>query len=316
MTFDETVASITQAGLEWHRETILRNSLRNAGHVVQTVRDIAPDPRPCLVLSAGPSLYREGILGRLAGCKEKPLLVATDGAYIQALKAGITPDYVITLDPHPTRMVRWFGDPDYSENSQNDDYFSRQDLDVSFRENQLAQNAENIRIVDERRVPLVICTTAPANVVARTAGFSRYWFAPLVDRPTQGSLTRVITAATGCPALNTGGTVGTAAWSFAYQVLRSADIAGVGWDFGYYAGTPLEKTQSWHMLGGDPAMYPTERGHWGEAFTDPTYFWYRENFRDLLKAADARVTNCSGAGLFYGERVHCMDLETWLESCS
>jgi len=314
MTFDETVASITKTGLDWHRETILRNSLRNAAHVTQTIRDIPADGRPVLVVSAGPSLYREGILARLAGFGG--VVVATDGAYIQCLKAGITPDRVITLDPHPTRMVRWFGDPDYSENSKNDDYFSRQDLDVSFRANQLAQNAENIRLVDEHRVPLVICTTSPANVVARTSGFSRYWFAPLVDRPVKGSLTRVITAATGCPALNTGGTVGTAAWSFAHQVLRSGNIAGVGWDFGYYPDTPLDKTQSWHMLGGDPAMYPTERGHWGEAYTDPTYFWYRENFRDLLKASDARVTNCSGAGLLTGERVDCMELETWLAFCS
>ena len=312
MTFDETVASITEVGREWHRETILRNSLRNADHVVQTIRDIASDPRPCIVISAGPSLYREGILGRIAGCKIRPLLVATDGAYIQALKAGITPDWVITLDPHPTRMVRWFGDPDFEENSRNDDYFTRQDLDVTFREKALEENESNIRQVDANPTRLAICATSPANVVARTAAFDRYWFAPLVDAPVKGGLTRIMCAATGCPALNTGGTVGTAAWAFAHQILKSPDIATVGMDFGYPLDTPLEKTQSWHMLGGDPAMYPRRAGAWGEAYTDPTYAWYLQNFLDLLDAADAYITNCSGAGLLTGKRVMCTDLESWL----
>ena len=321
MIFDETVASITQIGLSWHRETILRNSLRNAKHVQKTIRDIDPWPKPCLIVSAGPSLYRERILARVGeqyarsmdtGWQAPFLVVATDGAYIQCLKAGIRPDFVITLDPHPTRMVRWFGDPDFEENSKHDDYFSRQDLDVSFREDAQAENARNIELVDASPVPLVIATTAPQAVVSRTEAFARFWFSPLVDRPVQGSLTRIMCAATECPALNTGGTVGTAAWAFAHQILKSPDIAAVGMDFGYYADTPLDKTQSWHMLGGDPAMYPTRTGHWGAGFTDPTYAWYMQNFLDLLAAADARIVNCSGAGLLMGPRVDCMELEAWL----
>lgn len=316
MTFDETVASLTQTGLDWHRETILRNSFRNAKRVEHTIRDIQPVSKPCLVVSAGPSLYKEKILARVAASGFKGTLIATDGAYIQCLKAGITPDWVITLDPHPTRMVRWFGDPDLARNMEGDDYFSRQDLDTDFRAESARQNEANIAQVDANSARLIIATTSPENVVARTSAMERYWFVPLVDTPSKYSFTRIMCAATGCPALNTGGTVGTAAWAFAHQVLKAPNIAGVGWDFGYYPDTPLEKTQSWHMLGGDPAMYPTERGHWGEAFTDPTYRWYRDNFRDLLRAADARIVNCSGAGLLYGERVECMELEQWLKSCS
>ena len=316
MNFDETVASITQAGLEWHRETILENSRRNAASVEKTLRDILDDPRPCLVVSAGPSLYRENVLTRLGLLDFEGTLIATDGAYIQCLKAGITPDWVITLDPHPTRMVRWFGDPDLARNMEGDDYFTRQDLAKDFRTESARQNEANIAQVDANPAKLVIASTAPANVVARTAAFDRYWFVPLVDAPSKGSLTRIMCAATGAPALNTGGTVGTAAWAFAHQVLQAPDIAVVGMDFGYYPDTPLEQTQSWHMLGGDPAMYPTERGQWGEAFTDPTYYWYRQNFLDLLKAADARIVNCSGAGLLYGERVQCMELEEWLKSAN
>lgn len=319
MTFDELVAALPQEGLKWHRETILRNSFRNAAFVEKTIRDIRPEGGRCLVISAGPSLYREGILRRLASCKEKPLLVATDGAYIQALKAGITPDWVITLDPHQTRMVRWFGDPDLEANSKDDDYFTRQDLDTSFRENAARTNAENISLVDANaaKSTFIIATTSPATVVNRLLAVKAptAWFAPLVDTPIRGSLTRIMASATGCPALNTGGTVGTAAWAFAHQILKSPDIAIVGADFGYYADLPLGETQEWNMLKENEnvdELFPFMDGHWGKCRTSPTYFYYLQNMLDLLKAADATITNCSGHGILQGARVHCMELEEWM----
>ena len=237
--------------------------------------------------------------------------MATDGAYIQCLKACITPDFVITLDPHPTRMVRWFGDPDFERNSEEDDYFTRTAGDFQA----LADNAADIALVDAHRAPLIIATTAPQNVVARTAAFDRYWFAPLVDAPEPGSLTRAMCEATGCPALNTGGTVGTAAWTFAHQVLRSPNIAIVGADYGYYDDLPLERTQEWKMLG-DPAMFPEVDGIGRKCRTSPLYYWYAQNFKALLDAADARITNCSQHGILRGDRIACMSIEEWLKSCS
>ena len=315
MTFAELVASLPQTGLDWHRETILENSRRNAEHVVYTIRDLPRRPAPCLVISAGPSLVRERILARIPK-GFKGTIVAADGAYIQCLKAGIVPDFVMTLDPHPTRVVRWFGDPHLDLNSEQDDYFQRQDLDVSFRANSAAENARNIALVDANRAARVISSTSPANVVQRTALHPKFWFSPLVDSPVDGSLTKQMVEITGLPALNTGGTVGTAAWVFAHAILQSEKIAVVGMDFGYYPHTPLKQTQSWHMLGGDLQYYPASMGHWGAAFTDPTYAWYLQNMLDLLKAADARIVNCSGAGLLQGDRVDCMELEDWLSSFS
>lgn len=310
--FQALVARIPAISLEWHRDTIIRNSLVNVPFIWNSILHVEPTTRRVLIVSAGPSLYREGILKRIAGFSG--VIVATDGSYIQCLRAGITPDYVVTLDPHPTRMVRWFGDPDMKENMNGDDYFSRQDLDMEFRNDELATNANNISIVDLHRVPLVICSTAPQNVVKRTAAFKRYWFAPLVDDPdAEGSITRQICEATDLPAMNTGGTVGTAAWVFAHSILKSPDIAIVGCDLGYYWDTPLEQTQSWHMLKGDTRYYPSFVNPQGKRFfTDPTYFSYKQNFLGLLEANDATVTNCSGAGLLYGDRVKCIELEEWL----
>ena len=312
--FNDLVESLPQVGLAWHAGTILANSRANAVHIKHTIREIEPDPRPCLIVSAGPSLYRRQIIRRVRLSAFRGSIVATDGAFVQCLRHSLNPDYVVTLDPHPTRMVRWFGDPDLDANLNGDDYFNRQDLDVSFRTNSEKVNEENIVLVDRARSKLIICSTAPANVVKRTAHMERYWFAPLVDDVEADGLTRQIVGATALPAMNTGGTVGTAAWVFAHSVLKSPNIAVVGMDFGYPLETPLDKTQSWHMLGGDPAMYPQEQGHWGAAFTDPTYFYYRSNLLDLLAANGATLTNCSEAGLLKGENVRCMGLDEWLKS--
>lgn len=317
--FEELQSRIAEIGLRHHAETILENSRANAGHIRRTIRDVMPCVRPCLVVSAGPSLYREKILNRvfahLAEGASPLQLVVTDGAYIQCLKAGIVPDWVITIDPHPTRIVRWFGDPHWE--TRNDDYFERQDLSLDFRKDSLGQNEANIKKVDLHPVNLAIATSAPANVVERTAAFDRYFFTPLVDKPVVGSLTRAISDITKAPALNTGGTVGTAAYTFAQCILRSKDIAVVGMDFGYPTGTPLDQTQEWNMLKAEENVhdfYPVRNGHWGAGFTSPTYEFYRQNFMDLLDGE--RVTNCSGGGLLVGDNVDCMELEEWLSASS
>ena len=90
-------------------------------------------------------------------------------------------------------------------------------------------------------------------------------------------------------------------------------------DFGYQIGTPLQATQEWNVLKDRPNVidyYPARVGHWGPCYTSPTYAWYMQNFLDLLDAAGARVTNCSEGGFLCGERVDCMRLDEWLESCS
>lgn len=311
--FQSLLEKIPQMGLEHHRQTLLENSRRNVPYITRTIREIAKDPRPALIVSAGPSLYREKILSRIKGFKG--CLIATDGAYIQCLKAGLRPDWVMTIDPHPTRIVRWFGDPSWEETE--DDYFRRQDLDLDFREDSGAENQKNIALVDANRTNLVMGSASPQNVVLRTQAFQRFWFAPLVDDPHEEGITSDITSETNLPALNTGGTVGTCAWVFAHQILKSPSIAVVGMDFGYYMDTPFRETQEWNLLKDEIRVqdfYPWHIGHWGPCYASPTYHWYLGNFLDLLEASDSRVTNCSGHGLLQGKRVDCMELEQWLAS--
>jgi hypothetical protein len=329
--FEKLSDEITSIGLNWHAKTIVENSKWNKKHISKTIKNV-PMPtgekeKSAIVISAGPSLYKNNILSRIKASGYKGSIIAIDGSYVRSIKADLDPDYVLTLDPHPTRLVRWFGDPDFEKNLEGDDYFSRQDLDIAFRTNSIDENRRNIALVDRRGKDkkLIICSTAPRNVVERTAsvGFDAYWWAPLVDNPEKPeSLTRAIVRETKLPAMNTGGTVGTAAWVFALTVLKIPRIAVVGMDLGYYkADTSYLQTQTYYSLKDQVGeeniheyfpefVYPGT----GERFyIDPTYYWYRSNLLDLISASGSTVFNCTGGGTLTGDGVECIEIEKFCE---
>ena len=125
--FEKLANEITSIGLNWHSKTILENSKNNKKFITKTIRHV-PTPRgkkseSAIVISAGPSLYKNNILSRIKDSGFEGSIIAIDGSYVRCIKAGLEPDYVLTLDPHPTRVVRWFGDPDFEKNIEGDDYF-------------------------------------------------------------------------------------------------------------------------------------------------------------------------------------------------
>ncbi len=330
--FEQVVARVHETGRRVHADRLIEHARQNLGKLGRSLRELA---RPTgakatsgVVVSAGPSVRRRRSIDRLVECGYGGTVIAVDGSYTSCLKAGLVPDYVLTLDPHPTRIVRWFGDPDYEANTRHDDYFARQDLDVSLRQAGIDGNRRDIALVDAHasRTTLVIASSAPANVVARAtqAGFPLYGWNPLVDDPrAPGSLTRALREINGLPCMNTGGTVGTAAWVFAASILGLPRIALVGFDYGYYADTPIEKTQTYYELVallGDvekarrcflDICHPTS----GEVYyTDPTYFWYRRNLLELLQQAPdgVRTVNCTEGGTIFGESIPCASLDAFL----
>lgn len=325
--FKAIMDEITSIGLDWHAETLVENSKRNKPFIAKSIKEIAAPQQKkaesAIIISAGPSLYKNNILARIKDSGYQGSIVAIDGSYVRCLKAGLTPDYVLTLDPHPTRIVRWFGDPDFEDNLKGDDYFSRQDLDIAFRNNSNLENRRNIELVNQhgKGQKLVICSSAPENVVLRTrsVGFDAYWWAPLVDNPASpGSLTRAMVNETKLPAMNTGGTVGTAAWVFALTVLKIPRIAVVGMDLGYYkADTGYQLTQTYGPLRDKVGeenlkdVFPefTYPGTDEAFYTDPTYYWYRCNILDLIAASKSKLYNCTGGGTLFGDGVICLGID-------
>ncbi|GBF48820.1 hypothetical protein LPTSP4_03200 [Leptospira ryugenii] len=308
--FDSLVNEITVIGLEYHLTSLDDHVQANIPYVKKSIKDLPPPTSDTgIVISAGPSLQRQNSLQKIVDSGYSKITISTDGSYIASIKKGIVPEYVLTLDPHPTRIVRWFGDPDIQKNLENDDYFERQDLNVDFRTNTLKQNEENIRIVNENagKTKAIVATTVHPSVTKRLieAGFDIYWWHPLVDDPNKpDSLTRNFYQKIKLPCLNTGGTVGTTSWLFAELILKLKNIAVIGMDYGYYDDLPIEKTQTYYELvmkegkeGVEQYFVPHKNSLTGQGFyIDPTYYWYRRNFYELLERSEATLINCTEGG--------------------
>ena len=328
--FINVVEKITDIGKEWHSNDLIVNAKRNTPYCLKSFKDLPElskeKQQSAILVSAGPSLHKFDVLNKLKNANFKGAIVAIDGSLVKCLKNGIIPDYVLTLDPHPTRIVRWFGDDDFEENTRNDDYFSRQDLDVEFRDNSIIENQANIELINKYapQIKLIICSSAPFNVVQRAieAKFDMYWWNPIVDSPKDpNSLTRQIYNINKMSCMNTGGTVGTAGWLFANAILKIPEIAITGMDLGYHNETPIEMTQTYYELQEfvedrieleklfPQFVFPLT----GESFyTDPTYFWYRKNFLELFEQASGLTINCSEAGTLFADNLPCMTFDSFL----
>ncbi len=329
--FERVVEEIAQVGFKHHRQTLLEHALINAPQAKQSIKDLpdlkGPKARSAIVISAGPSVHRQHSLKRIKDLNYPGTLICVDGAFIAALKAGLIPDFVMALDPHRRRPVRWFGDHDFEKNTADDDYFARQDLDVEFRKNTIAQNKLHIELVNTYgpKTKAIVASCAAANVVGRIqeSGMDAYWWNPLVDDPhTPGSITRAMYDINRLPCLNTGGNVGTAAWVFADSFLKIPEIALVGMDFGYYGDLPFEKTQTFYELhqylqnaeSVESLFVEYDFPLTGETFyTDPTYYWYRKNFLELFLLARGRTYNCTEGGTLFHEKMPCLSLDDFIQ---
>lgn len=328
--FEQLLDQIGDIGREKHTNALISAAQNNKSFIKKTLRDLPrlsdAKAHSGIVISAGPSVHKRESIQRILDSGYQGTTIAVDGAYNACLKIGLIPDYVVTLDPHPTRIVRWFGDPEFEAHTAEDDYFQRQDLDVGLRERLIEQNAQHIQAVNKHasKTKLIIASSAPANLVQRTgeAGFDSYWWHPLVDDPRQeGSLTRKLYDIVPLPCLNTGGTVGTAAWVFANVTLKISKVAMVGMDLGYYPETPIEKTQTYYELAkhagtleGIEKYFIKTKSAFGneEYFTDPTYRWYFKNFTELLDKSDRLSYNCTEGGVLTHEKIRCLPLNDFL----
>ena len=280
-----------------------------------------------IVIAAGPSLKRQDPAASIVAHNFKGAIFTTDSSLYYCLRNGIVPDLTLTLDPHATRIVRWFGDPGLTlETLKNDDYFSRQDMDEAFAD-ELRANEEILDLIDRhgKNMRIALSTSASQAVVDRvlSTGMDIYWWNPMWDDPDEeGSVTWKLQEMNGLPAVNAGGNVGTAAWMMADAVLGKRHVALTGMDFAYYDGTPYQNTQYYDeavdLVGEDNLdslyirIHNPHTGSW--FFTDPAYMWYRESFLELAADADCRTYNCTGGGILFGEPVSFIPLEEFLEA--
>ncbi|HEX9409889.1 MAG TPA: 6-hydroxymethylpterin diphosphokinase MptE-like protein [Methylomirabilota bacterium] len=307
----------------------LANAEANRSRIARSVLELAETPLgsgdAAIVVGAGPSLYRRRSLERLRASRFAGTIVAADGALGACLRAGVAPHVVVSVDPHPERIVRWFGDPTLTA-PRGDDYFRRQEMDPTHHGDELAANRALVELVDAHgpKLKVAAATSAAPAVVERCeqAGMDLYWWNPMYDDyDAPGSLSRRLWEMNGLPCLNGGGNVGTAAWVLTHAVLGKPRVGLIGIDLGYAPGTPYEKTQYYPELVdllGDrfrEAFIHTENPATGETwFSDPAYHWFRDVFLEMARGADCQTVNCTEGGLLFGDGITTATLDHFLEA--
>jgi hypothetical protein len=308
------------------------NARRNAGlrHLGQSLAALRHETvgtgDSAIVVAAGPSIKRRHPIGAIKASGYAGAIVATESAMYYCLRNGVVPDLTVTVDPFPTRIDRWFGDPDLTEDVlAKDDYYRRQDMDENFVD-EMRTNAEILELLDrhghQMRIALSTGSSEPVVRRAIDTGMKIFWWNPMLDDPDgPDSLTRDLYRLNGFPCVNAGGNVGTTCWMMADAVLGKRHVALTGVDFAYYDGTPYSSTQYYHeaidLVGRDKLDSVYMRIHnpftnsW--FFTDPAYMWYREAFLELTADADCRTYNCTEGGILFGNNVEFVPLAEFLK---
>ncbi len=339
-TMDETegelgrklVAKMAELTWDRHGPMGVANAKRNLAFkdrgrsLAQLRKEKIGQGNSAIVIAAGPSLKRQDPARQILESGYKGAIVTTESALLYCLRQGLVPDLTVTLDPHATRIVRWFGDPHLTEESlKKDDYFSRQDMDQAFK-NEQAANQEVLALIDKYgpKIRIALSTSASQAVVDRVleSGMQVFWWNPMFDDPDQpDSVTAGLQAMNKLPCVNAGGNVGTAAWMMASEVLGKEDVALTGVDFSYYDDTPHRNTQYYKeavdLVGEENLdkifirLYNPHVKAW--FYTDPAYMWYRESFLDMARDSDCRTFNCTGGGILFGDPITCCPLTEFLD---
>jgi len=297
----------------------LENAEKNRPFVKKTIKDLKKAysrerTRPALVVSGGPSLHRNNHIQVLKSAGFSGYTVVADGSMALCLRNGVVPDFVLTVDPDPHRIIRWFGDTRLRERPE-DDYFKRQDLDPELNVDGEGKNRETTQLVNRfgSRIKLIISTSVSNEITLRAmeAGMDLFWWNPLFDDFEDAeSVSRKLYRENHAPCMTTGGNVGSSCWVFAQAILASDPVMMIGMDFSYPPGTDVYHTQYYDVL---KELYPDhpEKGLF-EVYnpqlqetwlTDPAYYWYRQNFLEMVKAAQVRTINCTEGGILFGQGV-------------
>lgn len=308
------------------------NAKRNSAHkhlgksIVELPEAMKDTADHAIIIAAGPSIKRQDTAKRLLDANYQGTIIATDSSLYYLLRHDIVPDLVVTLDPHHSRIVRWFGDPELShEKIEADDYFSRQDMDEKFA-NELVANAEIIELLAHYgpRIKLALSTSASPAVVGRAqdTGMQIFWWNPMLDEPDNtDSYSIQMARMNGFPLVNAGGNVGAGSWMIADAILEKKTIALTGMDYSYYDGTPYYRTQYYDaavdIFGAHKLddffirVFNPFTQTW--FFTDPAYKWYQQVFLEMLQDQDAQTLNCTEGGILFGDELPFIPLQEFFD---
>jgi hypothetical protein len=322
-----------QGKMTWdrHGQMALDNAHRNAAHFdrgesLTALRGVSlGEGDSAVVIAAGPSVKRKEPAKMLREMDYRGAIIATESAISYSLRNGIIPHLAVTIDPHATRVVRWLGDPELTEEKlKADDYFSRQDQDDAFA-SEMRANDEILELVNKhgKDINMALSTMASEALVNRVleSGMNIFWWNPMLDDPdAEDSITAQLMSNNNFPTINAGGNVGTASWMMADVLLEKKHVALTGVDFSYYDDTPYFNTQYYYeaveLVGEENLdalfvrIFNSFEGAW--FYTDPAYLWYRECFLEMVQDADCETFNCTEGGIVFGDGITVVPLREFL----
>lgn len=279
-----------------------------------------------LVVSGGPSLRIKNKIKLIKKYQKKIIIISSDGSLFYLLENNIIPDLVVSLDPHPTRIIRWFGDEKLNKKSlQKDSYFRSQDIDVKFK-NEIKTNNKILFLTKKfgKQINIALCTSINQKITKRLIKIKSniYWWNPFLDDPNKkNSISRKLFNLNNLPLINSGGNVGASCWMIASQVLECKNIALIGMDFSYYMKTKLSQTQYYNELKkkfGTNYLKKFYKKIYNPVFkkyffTDYVYKWYRDIFLEMLNNDPNNTINCTEGGILFGKNIKNMTLKDFFK---
>ncbi|CAA7603182.1 6-hydroxymethylpterin diphosphokinase MptE-like [Acididesulfobacillus acetoxydans] len=216
--------------------------------------------RPAIIVGAGPSLNKN--IELLAEAKGRALILCVDTAYRSLAQRGIVPDLLVTLDGSP-------------------------------------MNAEHMRETDYKEVPLLLDVSSHWEILSRhghrspkvvlsASGYHLAWWR------------RILGGEDGYTSLPTGGSVATAAFSFARHI--GADpviLAGV--DLSYpngacYARGALHAERTLAEVQSERPLYPVRDIEGNTVMTTADYRYYLRWLHDNAAPQERRYINATEGG--------------------
>ena len=271
-------------------------------------KDSASDAKgSAIVIGRGPSIKKYNHLELLAKSDYQGSIVCTDGALINALKAGITPDkfpkyYVVTID-------------------------SRKVISEYYNDDLVDKYGDKIKGI--------FSTVANPITVqrARQAKIKIHWLHALFDynegKKSFNQMSALMVRANrlhGLPAIQTGGNVGTSAWFVSWKILKCSTVSLIGINHGWSEDDPLEliKTHGYthseiKIDENDPVFSKVFPKVYNPEFKcycilDPIFKYYSTALKEFISRSPDWLTtvNATEGGCIFGEKIKCITLANFL----
>lgn len=300
-----------------HFERYVKNFTQNLDQISTQFSSRELDPeynsqnnkiKSAIVIGRGPSMKKHNHLDILSKSNFSGYIVCTDGALIQTLKSGVTPDkfhnfVVVTVDTEEDE-VNFFND----------------------------------EIVDKYgdKIHGIFSTLVDPKVIKRAieAKIKIHWVHPLFDlqegKKSFNNISALIVRSkkngTGLPAIQTGGNVGTASWFVSWKILKCKNVALIGINHGWEEDDSWETILSHGNVINDlnidktsstfQKLFPKIHNPDLDTYCilDPIFQYYSNALKEFISRSPETVTtiNATEGGSIFGPRITSMKLVEFL----